>query len=240
MFSALLSSSAASQTLTIAAAADLAPLETPLITAFRAISPIPVRFTFGSSGQLATQIENGAPFDLYLSANEEFVQRLAGQGKLLPNSVRAYATGRVGLWSSSGQIKTVNDLLKSEVRHLAIPNPKHAPYGMAAEQMLRKLGLWSRIESKLVFGENVRQTFEYARTGNADAVLTSWTLLFDKGGILLPDSHHAPIRQSGGVVRDSANASQAQMFLQMLCGGAGQQVLRRYGLFPPAPVTMSR
>jgi len=232
-FSVLLSSSVAGQSLTIAAAADLAPLESELRNSFRSTSPIPIRFTFGSSGMLARQIENGAPFDLYLSANEELVKQLVDRGRLLPETVLPYATGRLGLWSATGKVQTVTDLLKPEVRHIAIPNPKHAPYGLAAEQMLRKLGLWARIEKKLVLGENVRQTFEYARTGNADAVLTSWTLLFDKGGILLPDSDHAPIRQSGGVVRGAANEKPAREFLLMLCGDAAQQLLRRYGLFPP-------
>ncbi len=233
ILSVLLSSSAAAQTITIAAAADLAPLETPLRTAFLTASSISVRFTFGSSGMLAHQIENGAPFDLYLSANESFVKELAGHGKLIPDTVQPYAIGRLGLWSSSGSFRTLNDLLKPEMRHLAIPNPRHAPYGAAAEQTLRKLGLWDRLEKKLVLGENVRQTYEYARTGNADAVLTSWTLLFDKGGVLLPDTDHTPIRQSGGVVRGCANEQAARAFLAFLVGPEGRRVLTRYGLSPP-------
>lgn len=183
---------------------------------------------------LAHQIENGAPFDVFLSANESFVNDLAHTGRLLPDTVRPYATGRLGLWSAAGNVRTVQDFLKADIRHIAIPNPRHAPYGMAAEQMLRKLGLWQKLESKLVLGENVRQSFEYARTGNADAVITSWTLLLDKGGVLLPDTLHAPIRQSGGVVRGSASEKAARAFLDFLTRPEGQRLLARFGLFAPA------
>lgn len=231
MFSAVLSSSMSAQPLTLAAAADLSPLESALRQAFPSTH---LRFTFGSSGMLARQIANGAPFDLYLSANEDFVRDLARSGQLEADTVRAYATGRLGLWSADGTVRTLQDLLRRDVRHIAIPNPRHAPYGLAAEQMLRKLGLWEKLEGKLVLGENVRQSFEYARTGNADAVITSWTLLHDRGGVLLPDSGHAPIRQSGGVVRGTANGKAARAFLDFLAGAEGQRLLARYGLFPPA------
>ena len=231
LFSALLSSSVSAQSLTIAAAADLAPLEPALRQALPALN---LRFTFGSSGMLAHQIENGAPYDLFLSATQGFVRDLARAGRLLPDTVRPYATGRLGLWSAGGGVRKLDDLLRPEVRHVAIANPRHAPYGLAAEQMLRKLGLWDKLQDKLVLGENVRQAFEFARTGNADAVITSWTLLVDKGGVLLPDTGHAPIRQSGGVVRGAANERAARAFLDFLAGPEGQRLLGRFGLFPPA------
>lgn len=231
LFSALLSTSGRAQPLTIAAAADLTPLEPELRKAFPMNN---IRFTFGSSGMLARQIENGAPFDLYLSANEDFVRDLARAGRLLPDTVRAYATGRLGLWSPTGAVRTLEDLLKPGVRHIALANPRHAPYGLAAEQLLRERGLWPKLQPRLVLGENVRQAFEFARTGNADAVITSWTLLHDKGGVLLPDTGHAPIRQAGGVVRGAANERVARAFLEFLASPKGQQVLARYGLFPPA------
>lgn len=183
---------------------------------------------------LARQIENGAPYDLYLSANEDFVRDLARTGRLEPDSVRAYATGRLGLWSPGAGLKDLRDLLKPEVRHIAIANPRHAPYGLAAEQLLRKRGLWDKLQPRLVLGENVRQAFEFARTGNADAVITSWTLLADQGGVLLPAADHAPIRQSGGVVRGAGNARAARAFLEFLAGPEGQRLLSRYGLFPPS------
>ncbi len=233
LLAALLLPSASSQELLVGAASDLSPLETALRQSFEAKSGVRMRFSFGSSGMLARQVRSGAPYDVYLSANEQFVKDLAKDGLLLPDTARAYATGRLGLWSASGRVRSVKDLAGPEVRHIAIPNPQHAPYGVAAEQLLRKAGLWEKVQGRLVLAENVRQAFEYARTGNADAVLTSWTLLFDKGGILLPDSQHAPIRQAGGVVKGAKNERAARAFLDFLGSGEGQGLLARYGLFPP-------
>ena len=147
----------------------------------------------------------------------------------------SYATGRVGLWSQTGRIRSVRDLSGAGVRQIAIPNPQHAPYGVAAEQILRQAGVLDQVRGKLVLAENVRQAFEYARTGNADAVLTSWTLLFDKGGILLPDSVHAPIRQAGGVIQGTKNEQAGRAFLEYLAGAEGRKLLARFGLFPPQP-----
>ncbi|QOY86107.1 molybdate ABC transporter substrate-binding protein [Paludibaculum fermentans] len=216
--------------MTIAAAADLTPLE----SALSAQSSTPVTWSFGSSGLLARQIRAGAPFDLYLSANEAFVQDLAKSDLLLPGSVRTYATGRLGLWSLSGHIRTLKDLTLPEVRHIALPNPQHAPYGAAARELLEKAGLWKQLQSKIVLAENVRQAYEFGRTGNADAVLTSWTLLHDQGGLLLNDKDHAPIRQSGGVVKGAKNTKAAQAFLDFLLSPAGQKILLRFGLTPAA------
>ncbi|HEY3442454.1 MAG TPA: molybdate ABC transporter substrate-binding protein [Paludibaculum sp.] len=224
-----------SQELLVAAASDLTPLETPLHQSFEAASSVKLRFTFGSSGMLARQIRSGAPFDVYLSANEQFVRELAKEGLLLPGSVHAYATGRVGLWSQSGRIRSVKDLAGAGVRQIAIPNPQHAPYGVAAEQILLQAGVLDQVRGKLVLAENVRQAFEYARTGNADAVLTSWTLLFDKGGILLPDSGHASIRQAGGVIQGTKNEQAGRAFLAFLAGAEGRKLLARFGLFAPQP-----
>lgn len=228
---ALLLHAAQAQELMIAAAADLAPLEKQLTAAFRKESGIRARFSLGSSGMLARQIANGAPFDLYLSANEGFVRDLAGSGHLEAATIKSYATGRLGLWSASGKVKSNKDL--DTAKSIAIANPKHAPYGMAAEQFLRSQGSFGQLESKLVLAENVRQAFEFARTGNADAVITSWTMLHDKGGNLLPDSGHKPIRQSGGVVKGSKNQAAARRFLDFLIGPKGQAILQAGGLFPP-------
>jgi molybdate transport system substrate-binding protein len=221
------------QELLIGAASDLSPLEPALRQAFRAHSSIPIRFSFGSSGMLAKQVRSGAPYDVYLSANEQFVQELAKEGLLVAGSTRTYAYGRVGLWSASGRVRSLKDLLDPGILHVAIPNPQHAPYGLAAEQLLKKEGVWQQIRAKLVLSENVRQAFEYARTGNADAVLTSWTLVFDKNGILQTESGHEPIRQAGGVVKGTKNEAAGRAFLDFLTSAEGRSLLARYGLFPP-------
>jgi molybdate transport system substrate-binding protein len=219
------------QTLLIAAASDLAPLEQPLQHGFQQQTGIRLRFSFGSSGMLAKQIANGAPFDVFLSANEQFVDEVERLGFVWQRGRKVYALGRLGLWSRSGLARSLEDLVAPGVRHLAIPNPKHAPYGVAARELLQATGLWEGLEAKLVYGENVRQAFEFASTGNADAVLTSWTLVHDKGGKLLPASH-TPLRQSAAVLTASRRRPDATKFLEFLVSPAGQAILQAGGLSP--------
>ena len=227
-FSVLLSSAAdpAKAEILVAAAADLHPLQTPLTKVF----PVRVVFTFGASGALAQQIRNGAPYDVYLSANERFVKELADDGLLLKETVQVYANGKLGLWSKSGKMRQLKDLAGPEIRHVAIANPAHAPYGAAAKIMLQNQGLWARVEPKIVYGENVEQAFQYAESGNADAAITSWTLLFDKGGILLPATLYPAISQSGGVVSATKHRDAALKFLQFLTGKEGKAILHQFGL----------
>lgn len=193
-----------------------------------------MQFTLGSSGMLARQVENGAPYDVFLCANEQLVQELAAQGKLLPDSLAAYATGRLGLWSARQTPADLAALLQPGIRLIAIANPQHAPYGAAARALLESAGLWSRLQPKIVLAENVRQAYEYASSGNADAVLTAWTLLWDKPGAkLLPGNGQSPIRQSGAIVAGTRHEAQARAFMRFLLGSAGQSILRAHGLFPP-------
>jgi molybdate transport system substrate-binding protein len=217
--------------LLIAAAADLSPLEKPL-TAAAAKLGLRVRFVFGSSGMLARQIENGAPYDLYLSANVQFANDLAKSKHLVPETVTAYAKGRIAVWSASGKFGSLKDLEGSGVRHVAIANPAHAPYGQAARQALENEGLWKSLEGKLVYGENVRQALQMAESGNADVAIVSWTLVFNRGGILLPAELHQPIVQAGGVVAGSRNEANARRFVKFLTGRAGQHLLEAHGLPP--------
>ncbi len=236
MFSLVLSSfllpilGAEPNTLLIAAASDLLPLQQPLSQAIRQATGIEVQFTFAGSGVLARQIENGAPYDLYLSANEAFVRELESRGKLAPGTPAPYASGRLGLWSKSGKWKSLNDLTSPGLIHLALPNPVHAPYGFAAREMLKKLGLWPKLEPRVVYGENVQQTLQFAESGNADACITAWSLLAGKGGVQLPASDHPPIRQVGAVVASSRRQNDARKVLQFLTGPSGRAVFAAHGL----------
>jgi molybdate transport system substrate-binding protein len=209
--------------LLIAAASDLAPLAPKLEKAY----PEKVRFTLASSGMLKQQIENGAPFDVFLSANEQYVKDLAAAG-LVTDSI-VYATGRIALWSPNGSVNSLADLKKTTVIHLAIPNPQHAPYGVAARQALESQKVWKDVEPKIVYGENVRQALQFAESGNVDAVITSWTLLIGKGK-LLPAEWHAPIRQTGAVVKGSARGDAARRFLKFLAGAEARKILSDGGL----------
>lgn len=216
--------------LLVAAAADLARAQPALSKSFTKVS---VRYAFGASGMLARQIENGAPYDVFLCANAGFVRQLVDQGKLVRDSVVVYAYGRLGLWSRSGRFRDPKDLLEPSVRHVAIANPLHAPYGIAARDALRKLGLWEKLEGKLVYGENVQQALQYAESGNADAAITAWSLVFDRGGVLLPSAWHADIVQMGAMVAGSPNPAGAREFLGFLTGPEGRKLLEKFGFQSP-------
>jgi molybdate transport system substrate-binding protein len=215
--------------LLVAAAADAVRLEQPLREGFQKAAGGQIRFVFGSSGMLARQIGSGAPYDVYLSANERFVHDLAAQGKLDPQSVRVYALGRVALWSKNRSIRKLSDL--GSVGRLSLPNPAHAPYGVAARQALEKEGAWKKLEARIVYAENVRQALQFAESGNVDAAITAWSLVFDRGGILIPAGLHAPIRQAAGVVASSSNRGLAAKFLEYLASQEGRALLARHGLF---------
>lgn len=189
-----------------------------------------MKFVLGSSGLLARQIAQGAPYDVFLSANEKFVRDLAEAGRLAPGTVRVYALGRLGLWSGGGGIRRLGDLRQAGVLHIAIPNPTHAPYGLAAVEALKNEGIWKDVEGKAAYGENVRQALQFAESGNADAVLTAWSLLKGRpGAVLIPDDRHAPIRQGCGVVAGTAHGAEARRFLEFLGGREARGILESYG-----------
>lgn len=226
--------SVAQTTLTVAAAADLTSLEPALAGSFRQADPADsVRFVTASSALLAQQIENGAPYDVFLSANAQFIDRLASSRKLLPDSVHSYAVGRVAILWKDGKKHSINDLAADWVRFVALPNPKLAPYGVAAQQALEHAGLWKRVQPKVVYGENVRQTLQLFESGNTDAVLTSASLLAGKQPELLPADWHQPIIQKVGIVSATANGATAQKFVDFLLSPAGQAVFAEAGFAKP-------
>src|SRR5215213_7383549 len=158
-------------TLTVSAAADLTPAFEELGKLFEDQTGIKVTFNFGSTGQLTQQIEQGAPVDLLAAANVSFPEELERQNLILPDTRVLYAQGRITLWTRSDtplRLENVEDLAKPEVHRIAIANPEHAPYGEAARQALQSAGIWDRVSSRLVFGENISQTLQYAETGNVD------------------------------------------------------------------------
>jgi molybdate transport system substrate-binding protein len=218
--------------LLVGAASDLGPLSEKLGQAASKPLGMRVRFTLASSGDLLQQIANGAPFDVYLSANESYVADAAKRGYVDPSTMLTYAIGRLALWSKSGSVRSLEDLRKPDILHVAIPDPQHAPYGIAARDALEKRGLWKDIQSKIVYGENVRQALQFAESGNAEAVITSWTLLKGRG-VLLPQEWYAPIRQTGAVVKSSAESDAARKFLKFLTSPEGRKILSDDGLFPP-------
>lgn len=217
----------------VAAAADLARLETPLNDLFKAKTGNTLRFVLGSSGMLSRQIENGAPYDALLSADIDYVKELAKTGHIIPDSVAVYAQGRLALWSKDGRVTSLKDLSRPGLLHIAIANPAHAPYGIAARQALEKLPNWKLIEPRLVLAENIRQTLQYAESGNAEVAVTAWSLVFDRGGVLLPTDLYNPILQGCGIVAGSSQVPLARSFLDLLTSRDGVAILERFGLFRP-------
>lgn len=216
----------------MAAASDLAPAIPAISEQVQRTMGVKLRVSVGSSGQLARQIEQGAPFDLFLSADEDFVRQVVQAGRGDAATVRIYATGRLALWSKTGLARRLEDLAKPEVKRVAMANPAHAPYGRLAKAALERAGLWKLVEPKVILAETVRQTMQFAGTGNVDAALTSWTLAHDQGGVLLGDS----IRQAGVVMRGSPRAAGAGAVLAFLRSAAGQAILGSHGLLPGEPL----
>jgi len=218
-----------SKELLVAAASDLIVVQGPLSETWKAQSDFSLRFTFGASGLLARQIASGAPYDVFLSADEARVKELVDSGNLVRETVVRYAQGRLGLWGKGGRVGSLADLISPSILHIAIANPAHAPYGAAARQALEKAGLWPKLSTKIVYGETVRQAYEFAQSGNAEAAIVAWSLVSDRGGILLPANLHSPIRQTGGVVKSSAHPEAARQFLRLLTSAEGRRILQGHG-----------
>lgn len=220
--------------LTVAAASDMAAAERDLSDSFHKAYPADtVRFAFAASGALAQQIANGAQYDAFLSANESFVDQLSATRKILPETVHVYALGQLGILWRDDKPHKISDLAGNWVRLVAIANPRIAPYGLAARQALETQGLWDTVRPKIVFGENVRQALQIFDSGNADVVMTAYSLMTTRpGASVIPQDWHKPIRQKAGVVAASRNAEDARKFLAFLHSPEGAQILTRHGLKP--------
>lgn len=229
-------------TLRIAAASDLRFALDEVLGSFRAANPtLRVEATYGSSGNFFAQLREGAPFDVFLSADSEYARRLSAEG--LAESPFPYAVGRLALVVSQDSgldPKGLGDLLKSPaVRRIAIANPAHAPYGRAAEAALRTWKAYEIVASKLVLGDSVSQAAQFVDTGAAQAGLVALALVKAKSkGLVfaeIPESAHPPIDQAGVVLKRTASPEAARAFQAFLTGEPGRGVLSRYGFGLPKP-----
>jgi molybdate transport system substrate-binding protein len=229
--------SAPEATLSIAAAADLQKAFKELVLQFERESGAKVTTVFGSTGLLSRQAEQGAPFDILFAANEKYIADLEKKGAVLPKSRTLYAVGRIVVWTRKGRPRpaSLQDLAKPSYRRIAIANPEHAPYGAAAREALQKAGLWSALEKRMIYGENVQQTLQYAQTGNTDAAIVALSLVVRSEGncLVVPDNLHSPIRQAVGVLKQCKNPELARRFIGFVLGPKGQTVMRRYGFSLP-------
>jgi molybdate transport system substrate-binding protein len=238
------SNSAPAQTLRIAAAADLQFALPDLAAEYEKQTGVKLAVTYGSSGNFFAQIQNGAPFDLFLSADVDYPQKLIDAGLAVPDSLQPYAVGHLVLWYPKdsplnpleGDLKT---LLDPRVQKIAIANPEHAPYGRIAVAALRAAGLYDQLKPKLVFGENVSQAAQFVQSGSAQAGLIALSFAFSPAmaggkwvGIPLPNLG-SWLLQAAVVLKSSPNKRVATSFLAFLKTTEAQNILKHYGFAPP-------
>jgi molybdate transport system substrate-binding protein len=224
--------------LTVFAAADLAFALKDLATRFERAHDTTVTLVLGSTGHLSQQIAHGAPADVLFAANERFVDDLVRRGAIIPTTRVLYAQGRIVLATRRDRGPRVTDLARladPRVRRIAIANPQHAPYGMAAEQALRATGVWGAIAPRLVFGDNVRHALQFLETGAVDVAIVALSLVNAPGieHVLIDAALHAPLNQVAGVVTRSAHPGRALAFIQYVNGPDGRPLMKRYGFLLP-------
>jgi molybdate transport system substrate-binding protein len=229
----------------IAAASDLKFALEDIATRFRADTGRELRLSFGSSGNYFRQIGQGAPFQLFMSADEDFVFKLHDAGRTADRGA-LYATGRIVLFVPRGSSFTADERMAGLkqaiegriVRRFAIANPEHAPYGRAAEQALRKLGLWEALQGRLVLGENVSQAAQFATGGSTQGGIFAYSLALAPGiaqsgqYVLLPEELHEPLRQRMVLVKGAGETARA--FYAYVQQPAARKILAQYGFVLPA------
>jgi molybdate transport system substrate-binding protein len=226
--------------LTIAAAANLTDVFGRVGKRFEADTGIHPVFSFASTAQLTQQIENAAPFDVFCAADSMHVAELEQKGLLTAGSRAVYARGTLALWipeSSQAAVQRIEDLALPGVRIIAIAKPELAPYGQASVDALQKLGIWEKVNAKVVYAENISMAKQYGRSKNADAVFTAYSLVLHEGGkvIQVDEALHKPIEQELAIVARSNRQEAAGNFVKFLLTGAGKTILRGYGYQSPTP-----
>ena len=231
--------SASAQEITVAAASDLQFAMPELVRGFEQQTKARVKISYGSSGNFFSQIQNGAPFDVYFSADISYPQKLEAAGLTEPGTLRKYATGRLVIWvrneSRLDLSKGLRVLYDPSVKKIAIANPAHAPYGRAAVAALQSEKLYDNVASRLVFGENISQTAQFVETGNADAGLIALSLAIApamkvKGRYVeVPSSAYPAVEQACVVLKSSRRKDLARQLLEYVTGIEGKKILARFG-----------
>jgi len=228
---------------TVAAAADLTYAMNEIAANFEKATGCAVRVSAGSSGNFLSQIENGAPFDVFFSADVEYPRKLEAEGLAAPNSTYLYAAGKLVLWVRNDSRLDINKgfaaLRDPSVQKIAIANPQHATYGRAAQQALQNAGVYDGVKDRLVLGENISQAAQFVESGNAGAGILALSLalspaLKDKGRFWrIPENLYAPIEQGVVIVRATHNPQGAQALLDYIKTPAAAGLLERYGFVLP-------
>jgi molybdate transport system substrate-binding protein len=234
---------AAAQTLTVAAASDLRAVLPAIASQFEKDAGHKVALTFGSSGNFVTQIENGAPFDIFLSADIDYARRLERAGLSEPGTLYQYATGHIVLWTRNDSGVDLRGglsvLTNATVRKVAIANPRHAPYGRAAVAALRHEQLYERVRGKFVLGENISQAAQFVESGNAQVGVLALSLALAPAlkaaghYVGIPESFYPPIDQAAVVLASSRQKTVARQFIDFLKKPETVSMLASYGFAPP-------
>lgn len=234
----------ATDELNIAAASDLNFAFKELVGVFERQTGTHVKLSMGSSGNFFAQIQNGAPYDLYFSADIRYPQQLMEKGHAKPGSLYRYAVGRIVVWVSTRTPvdlgKGMEVLLDPAVRKIAIANPKHAPYGRAAVAAMEHFLIYDRAKDKLVYGENIAQAAQFVQSGAADAGVIALSLALaptmkDQGRFWeVPRDAYPVLEQGAVIVKGATNPDAARAFLSFLQSLAGQEVMQRYGFTLPS------
>jgi molybdate transport system substrate-binding protein len=220
--------------LNVATAANLTRVFGDLGQIFEQQTGIHVTFSFGATAQLAQQIEHGAPFDVFAAADTEHIDELARKDLIIPATRAIYARGKLVLWVPEARVpvERIEDLARAGVTHVAIANPQLAPYGRAAVETLHALHLWEAVQPKIVYGQNISATTQYAATGNTDAAFTALALVHDDARgrkIEVSENLHAPLDQAIAVVRSTQKPDQARKFVEFITSARARDVLKQYG-----------
>ena len=229
----------AKREVTIAAAANLSEVLRAIGPQFEAATGIHPVFSFGSTAQLAFQIENSAPFDVFAAADVEHVHQLDKKGLLVRGSQAVYATGILALWippGSGANVDGPDGLVQPTVKVIALAKPELAPYGLAARETLQHLGIWDRVQGRVVYADNINMAKHYGASGNADAVFTAYSLVLKEPGkvIKIDEALHNPIDQALGIVAASQHREESQQFVDFLLKGLGREILSKSGYRVPA------
>jgi molybdate transport system substrate-binding protein len=235
---------AQAEEITVAAASDLNFALKEAASQFERQTGTRAKITLGSSGNLFSQIQNGAPFDAYFSADVSYPQRLEESGQAVPGSLYRYAVGRLVVWMPNraglpSLRRGLQVLLEPAIRKIAIANPKHAPYGRAAVEAMRHAGVYEAVKGKLVLGENISQAAQFVESGAADTGLIALSLAMvpamQQAGHYweIPQEAYPPIEQGAVALKNGRNREGARAFLSFLQQREGREILRRYGFVIP-------
>jgi molybdate transport system substrate-binding protein len=220
------------KTVHVAAASDLKNAFDELGKQFEAKTGIKPELNFGSSGLLAKQIEQGAPFFLFAAANKSFADQVVKSGKCDGASEALYSRGRLVLWSKQGAPGKLEDLIDPKYKRIGIANPDHAPYGKAAQQVLQKAGIYDQVKDRLVLGENIQATMTQAKEGSTDVAFVALSLAItgDKASYLPVDLDlHEPLEQTLVVCGTGPEADAARQLAAFITGGDGKATMEKYG-----------